>query len=262
MEKDILQTILAAKKEEVARQKQVITETQLQQQLSDRMQMHSLAQSLLNSPTGIIAEFKRRSPSKGWINREADVAQVVQAYEQAGAAGLSVLTDEAFFGGSLKDLRIARQAAQLPVLRKDFVVDEYQLYQARVLQADVVLLIAAALTPLRCRQLACLAHELQLEVLLEVHREEELDCLNEYVDLIGVNNRNLGSFHTDVENSFRMARVLPASLPWVSESGIASAAVVRSLREAGFRGFLMGEAFMKTNNPGNALSDFIKPLNL
>lgn len=151
MEKDILQTILAAKKEEVARQKQVITETQLQQQLSDRMQMHSLAQSLLNSPTGIIAEFKRRSPSKGWINREADVTQVVQAYEQAGAAGLSVLTDEAFFGGSLKDLRIARQAAQLPVLRKEFVVDEYQLYQARVLQADVVLLIAAALTPLRCR---------------------------------------------------------------------------------------------------------------
>ena len=212
------------------------------------------------SPTGIIAEFKRRSPSKGWIHRHADAAQIPLAYQQAGAAALSILTDEAYFGGSLKDIRTARPTVSLPILRKDFIISRYQLLQAKAVQADAVLLIASALTPQACLTLAKEAHTLGLETLLEIHTEAELDYLNEYIDVVGVNNRHLGTFHTDASHSLRLAEALPRGIVKISESGISSPDTLLRLREAGFDGFLIGETFMKTDDPGEALSRFIADL--
>lgn len=257
MDTDILQTIVAHKRVEIARQQETLSLDQLMRQVGTPGQSKSLKQSLEHSATGIIAEFKRRSPSKGWIAPNADPAIVVPGYERAGAAGISVLTDLEFFGGSLEDLETVRPLTRLPILRKDFVIDPYQLFQAKLAGADTVLLIAAALTPDECNELARVAHQLNLEVLLEIHAEKELDYLNEHVDLIGVNNRNLGTFHTDVQNSFRLARKLPEELLWVSESGISQPDTIRELRDAGFRGFLVGERFMKNNDPALALSDFL-----
>lgn len=260
MTTDILQTIVAHKRIEIAHQEEAVSRDFLIRQLETNppRPAKSLKQSLASSPTGIIAEFKRRSPSKGWIAPQADPAVIVPGYEKAGASGISVLTDQEFFGGSLKDLQTIRPLVQLPVLRKDFIISPYQLYQAKVTGADVVLLIAADLTTEECKELGKLAHQLEMEVLLEIHTENELDYLNEYVDLIGVNNRNLGTFHTDVENSFRLAKKLPKELVWVSESGISQPDTLKQLREAGFRGFLMGERFMKTLSPAQALSDFLQ----
>lgn len=257
MDTDILQTIVAHKRVEIARQQQTLSLDQLMRHVGTPGQSKSLKQTLEHSATGIIAEFKRRSPSKGWIAPNADPAIVVPGYERAGAAGISVLTDLEFFGGSLEDLETVRPLTRLPILRKDFVIDPYQLFQAKLAGADTVLLIAAALTPDECSELARVAHQLNLEVLLEIHAEKELDYLNEHVDLIGVNNRNLGTFHTDVQNSFRLARKLPEELLWVSESGISQPDTIRELRNAGFRGFLVGERFMKNNDPALALSDFL-----
>lgn len=257
MDTDILQTIVAHKRVEIARQQETLSLDQLMRRMGPPGQSKSLKQSLEHSATGIIAEFKRRSPSKGWIAPNADPAIVVPGYERAGAAGISVLTDLEFFGGSLEDLETVRPLTRLPILRKDFVIDPYQLFQAKLAGADTVLLIAAALTPDECNELARVAHQLNLEVLLEIHAEKELDYLNEHVDLIGVNNRNLGTFHTDVQNSFRLARKLPEELLWVSESGISQPDTIRELRDAGFRGFLVGERFMKNNDPALALSDFL-----
>lgn len=257
MDTDILQTIVAHKRVEIARQQETLSLDQLMRRVGTPGQSKSLKQSLEHSATGIIAEFKRRSPSKGWIAPNADPAIVVPGYERAGAAGISVLTDLEFFGGSLKDLETVRPLTRLPILRKDFVIDPYQLFQAKLAGADTVLLIAAALTPDECNELARVAHQLNLEVLLEIHAEKELDYLNEHVDLIGVNNRNLGTFHTDVQNSFRLARKFPKELLWVSESGISQPDTIRELRDAGFRGFLVGERFMKNNDPALALSDFL-----
>ena len=234
--------------------------------LSEADVMLAMRRALAESETGVIAEFKRRSPSKGWLHEDAKVEAVVPAYETGGASACSVLTDGEFFGGTLEDLKQARRLVRLPLLRKDFVVDEYQLYQARAAGAAAVLLIAAVLSPDECRRFARTAHELELEVLLEVHTPSELSRLNGYVDMLGVNNRDLGTFHTDVENSFRMADLLrrevgggSGPLP-VSESGISDPETVVRLREAGFRGFLMGEAFMKSGDPGRALAEFIARL--
>lgn len=257
MEKDILHEIIARKRIEIIRQKEAVSEARLEEMLDGKITAgHSMKEALKTSPIGIIAEFKRRSPSKGWIRKEADPTEVVSRYGEAGASALSVLTDEEFFGGTLKDLHMARNATHLPILRKDFIISRYQLLQARLAEADAVLLIAAALTPSFCRELADEAHKLHLEVLLEIHTEKELEHYNGSVDMVGVNNRNLGTFHTDVENSFRMAERLPPDAIHVSESGIASPETVLRLREAGYRGFLMGEAFMKTPDPGKALSEF------
>lgn len=257
MATDILQTIVAHKRIELARQEEAVPLDSLIQQLDTLRPSRSMRQSLADSPTGIIAEFKRRSPSKGWIAQEADPAVIVPGYERAGASSISVLTDQEFFGGTLDDLHAVRSLIQLPVLRKDFIVSPYQLFQAKLVGADVVLLIAAALTVEECKSLGKLAHQLQMEVLLEIHAEKELDYLHEYVDLLGVNNRNLGTFHTDVENSFRLAQKLPKEYLWVSESGISQPETIRQLRKAGFSGFLMGERFMKTSSPEQALSDFL-----
>lgn len=257
MATDILQTIVAHKRIELARQEEAVPLDSLIRQLDTLRPSRSMRQSLADSPTDIIAEFKRRSPSKGWIAQEADPAVIVPGYERAGASGISVLTDQEFFGGTLDDLHAVRPLIQLPVLRKDFIVSPYQLFQAKLVGADVVLLIAAALTVEECKSLGKLAHQLQMEVLLEIHAEKELDYLHENVDLLGVNNRNLGTFHTDVENSFRLAQKLPKEYLWVSESGISQPETIRQLRKAGFRGFLMGERFMKTSSPEQALSDFL-----
>ena len=260
--KDILQEIIATKRAEVDRRKR---ETDLQalyrQAETPRTTRHSLREALRSSSTGIISEFKRRSPSKGWINRDADVQSVVHAYQRAGATALSVLTDTPYFGGTDDDLRVARQACSLPILRKDFTIDEFQLVESRVLGADAVLLIAAALTREQCRRFAEIAHQLELEVLLEIHDQSELDYYSEYVDVLGVNNRNLGSFHTDVANSFRLIEQMPQEATPISESGISNPDTVKELRAIGFKGFLIGENFMKTEAPGDSLKSFINALN-
>lgn len=267
--KDILQDIIANKRIEVERQKQAVKLQTLLALGGERLERitYSIRASLAASPSGIIAEFKRKSPSKGWLHPDAAIADIVPAYEKAGASACSVLTDSQFFGGSLGDLCMARKLVNIPLLRKDFIIDEYQLYQARVMGADAVLLIAACLTPDQCLSLAELAHTLQLETLLEIHSEAELDYLNPHIDMLGVNNRNLGTFHTDVENSFRLAEKMQeitkakdVSPLLVSESGISDTATVSRLRETGFRGFLIGETFMKTERPGETLSGFIEGL--
>ena len=217
-----------------------------------------MREALLQSETGIIAEFKRRSPSKGWIKEEGRADVIPLAYQQNGAAALSILTDEHYFGGSDDFIRIARQSGvTLPILYKNFVIDEAQLYAAALCGASAVLLIAACLTKVQCKSLMDKAHALGLEVLLEMHAEHELEYADFGPDLCGINNRNLGSFVTDVENSFRLAELLPKDAVKVSESGISDPATVRALRSAGFRGFLIGENFMKTPDPGQALREFI-----
>lgn len=256
----ILDKIIVRKRLEIARHQEAVSLDKLKAiELPDRQPV-SFRQALLASDTGIIAEFKRKSPSKGWIHPGARPECVVPAYERDGAAAASILTDGPFFGGALGDLRCARSLVSLPLLRKDFIIDEYQLYQARALGADVVLLIAAALTPALVARFARKAHELGLEVLLEVHTEEELGCLCPEIDVVGINNRNLKTFVTDVETSFCLGEKLPAGTVCISESGLSSAGTVKQLQAAGFRGFLMGENFMKEPDPGRALSDFVDRL--
>lgn len=258
--KDILSEIIANKRFEVDLQKQSISLEQLQNSLETTVKQRSLKEALKSSSSGIIAEFKRRSPSKGWINRKALAEDIVPGYVNAGASAVSILTDEKFFGGNLKDIKDARPLIDIPILRKDFIVDEYQLYQAKIIGADAVLLIAAALKKEELHALAAKAHELGLEVLLEIHSVEELKYINANMDVIGINNRNLGTFFTDVENSFRLAEQLPSDAVLVSESGISDPATVKRLQKAGFKGFLIGENFMKTDNPELALKSFIEVL--
>nr|WP_302830785.1 indole-3-glycerol phosphate synthase TrpC [uncultured Bacteroides sp.] len=269
--KDILSEIVKHKRIEVEMQKQAISSEHLREQvdilMNESPHRRSMKKALATSATGIIAEFKRRSPSKGWIYESADAEKIPAAYETAGASAVSILTDEKFFGGSLRDIRTARPLISIPILRKDFIIDEYQLLQARIVGADAILLIAACLSQEECTLLTARAHSLGLEVLLEIHSPSELAYINKEVDMIGVNNRNLGTFVTDVENSFRIAEQLrqtvtgitgssaaPENLPLlVSESGISHPETIHNLRAAGFRGFLMGETFMKTEYPGDTL---------
>ena len=221
----------------------------------------SLRDALLHSDTGIIAEFKRRSPSKGWIKEEGKAEVIPLSYQLNGAAAISILTDEHYFGGCDDFIRMARKSGvTIPVLYKNFVIHEAQLYAAALCGASAVLLIAACLTKQECKTLLHKAHELGLEVLLEMHSEEELEYAEIGPDLCGINNRNLGSFVTDVENSFRLAELLPKDAVKVSESGISNPETVKSLRQAGFRGFLIGENFMKATDPGQALNDFLTQL--
>jgi indole-3-glycerol phosphate synthase len=243
---DILQEIVAHKHEEI-------------EQLCAKKA--SLREALLASDNGIIAEFKRRSPSKGWIKEEGRADIIPLSYQQNGAAALSILTDEHYFGGHDDFIRIARKSGvTIPILYKNFVINEAQLYAAALCGASAVLLIAACLSKAECKQLLNKAHELGLEVLLEMHSEEELEYVELEPDLCGINNRNLGSFVTDVQNSFRLAELLPKDAVKVSESGISNPETVKALRQAGFRGFLIGENFMKTPDPGKALNNFIAQL--
>jgi indole-3-glycerol phosphate synthase len=211
--------------------------------------------------SGIIAEFKRQSPSKGNINRYADVEQVSVGYMQAGASALSVLTDNKFFGGSSQDLITARKFNFCPILRKDFIIDEYQIVEAKSIGADVILLIARILTPEQIKKLTEVAHQLGMEVFLETHSEQEiLDNLDAPVDLVGINNRNLDTFEVSVENSIRLAEMLPNERIKVAESGIDSIDTIRLLKQNGFKGFLIGEYFMKNSNPASTCRELIQSI--
>lgn len=222
----------------------------------------SLRKALLDSTTGIIAEFKRRSPSKGWIKEEGRADIIPLAYQQNGAAAISILTDKQYFGGHDRFITEARKSGvTVPILYKNFVVSELQLFEALLCGASAVLLIAACLTKNECASLLRKAHELGLEVLLEMHSEDELEYSELEPDLCGINNRNLGSFVTDVDNSFRMAELLPEDAVKVSESGISDADTIVRLRQAGFKGFLIGESFMKTPDPGAELKKIIEIIN-
>ena len=243
---DILQEITAHKFDEIAALK---------------AKKPSLREALLTSESGIIAEFKRRSPSKGWIKEDGRADEIPLSYEKNGAAAVSILTDRDYFGGSDDFIRAARKSGvTVPILYKNFVVDELQLAAAALCGASTVLLIAACLTKDECRHLLNKAHELGLEVLLEMHSEAELEYAELQPDLCGINNRHLGSFVTDVETSFRLAELLPKDAVKVSESGISDPRTVKALKEAGFNGFLIGENFMKTEAPGLALHQFISAL--
>ena len=261
--KDILQEIVAHKRVEVEQFKQAVPPTQLYRQAEAILDFSapSISEALCTSGSGIIAEFKRKSPSKGWIKEEGKAEEIPLSYQQHGAAALSILTDEHYFGGHDEFIRIARrQGMKIPILYKNFVIDEYQLFQARLCGASAVLLIAACLTKADCRTLQHTAHELGMEVLLEMHSQEELDYADQTPDLCGINNRHLGSFVTDVETSFRLAEYLPKEAVKVSESGLSDPLTVKELRSAGFRGFLMGEHFMKHADPGEALETFIQQI--
>ena len=243
---DILQEITAHKLEEIAALK---------------AKKPSLKEALLNSESGIIAEFKRRSPSKGWIKEDGRADEIPLSYEKNGASAVSILTDRDYFGGSDDFIRAARKSGvTVPILYKNFVVDELQLAAAALCGASAVLLSAACLTKDECRYLLNKAHELGLEVLLEMHSEAELEYAELQPDLCGINNRHLGSFVTDVETAFRLAELLPKDAVKVSESGISDPRTVKALKEAGFNGFLIGENFMKTEAPGLALHQFISAL--
>ena len=255
---DILDKIIAQKKIEI----ETINHKRIE---SEAINCHreniSMRKALEQSQSGIISEFKRRSPSKGWINRNAIVSETIPEYISSGGAACSILTDKCFFGGTLDDLKQARECAtDTPLLRKDFIIHPSQIYEARVYGADAVLLIARCITNKECAVLAATAHQLGLEVLLEVHYEDELSYLNDNIDMLGINNRNLGTFQTDINNSFKMAEAMRkhhGSTLLVSESGISRAETISDLRNRNFKGFLIGETFMKTGNPGKALSDLI-----
>lgn len=257
---NILDTIVARKKEEVAARKALRTVADLEKELFFGRETLSLSASLVHPErTGIIAEFKRKSPSKGVINAQASVEDVTAAYARYGASGLSVLTDTDFFGGSNADLVLARQQ-QVPILRKDFMIDEYQVVEAKAIGADVILLIAACLSPAEVKSLASFAKSLRLEVLLEIHDETELVHICDEVDLVGVNNRNLKTFEVDINTSLRLIGQMPAEKPGVAESGISNPETIKTLKQAGFKGFLIGENFMKQPDPSIAFADFVQHL--
>lgn len=260
---DILQEIVVHKRIEVERFKQQLSEQEIHRRVEAILDFSvpSMSKALTASESGIIAEFKRRSPSKGWIKEEGKAEEIPLSYQEHGAAALSILTDEQYFGGKDDFIRIARHAGvHIPILYKNFIIDEYQLFQARLCGASAVLLIAADLSKEECQSLLSTAHGLGLEVLLEMHSEEELEYAEMEPDMCGINNRNLGTFITDVQNSFRLAELLPKDSVKVSESGISNPDTVKALRLAGFRGFLIGETFMKTSDPGKALKEFISKL--
>ncbi len=261
---DVLDEIVAWKRQEVEIQKNEVPPSLLYAQvehiMAEGISLRSMSGCLSSSPYGIISEFKRKSPSKGWIKEEGKADVIPAQYASHGASAISILTDEKYFGGHLSFIEKARPMVDIPILRKEFIIDEYQLFQARAVQADAVLLIAAELTLSECRQLIRMAHELSLEVLLEIHGEKELDYCDLEADMIGVNNRDLGTFHTTVDNSFAMISKLPSDRVLVSESGISNPETVRLLREIGYRGFLMGEHFMRYDNPGEALAEFISAI--
>ena len=258
----ILEKIIVTKKEEVEKRKNEIGIAQLSNYHYFNKKCNSLKTNLLrNGSSGIIAEFKKKSPSKGDINTAARVEQVTKSYVEAGAAGLSVLTDTDYFGGKPDDLKTARETNPfIPILRKDFIIDEYQVVEAKAYGADVILLIAACLEIKQAELLARKAKSLGMEVLLEVHNAKELKKINDFIDIVGVNNRNLKTFKTDVEISAKLAGLIPHRFIKISESGLENPGTILSLREKGFRGFLIGETFMKTEDPGESCRKLISEL--
>ena len=258
----ILDKIVAHKKKEVERSKQIISIEQLEKSVLFNRYPISLTEKLITeNSNGIIAEFKRRSPTKGILNDKVNVIEVVKQYELAGVCGSSILTDKEFFGGSQKDIIDVRNEVNIPLLRKDFMIDEYQFLEAKSWGADVVLLIAAILTPEQVSHFTGLAKSLSMEVLLELHDEIELGHVNDMVDMVGINNRNLKTFEVDIQRSLKMAQQIPPDKVKIAESGISAVSTVRLFKENGFRGFLMGENFMKEADPGEAFAKFVRELN-
>ncbi len=258
----ILDEINANKRREIAAAKEKISLDDLKKSPFFTRKTNSLKAALQQpGASGIIAEFKTKSPSKGIINDTVEVTEVTSGYVAAGASGLSVLTDHNYFGGSFENLAKARFTnPNTPILRKDFMLDPYQVYEAKAHGADLILLIAASLSKEEMIKLTEVAKELDLEVLVEVHTEEEVEKLNPIVDLVGVNNRNLKTFEVDIETSVRLGKLLPETMVRISESGLSTIENIHYLRNAGFEGFLMGENFMKTENPGKACAQFIRNL--
>lgn len=258
---NILDKIVIEKRKEVAERKEQLPIATLENSLFYGRQTVSMKENILRKDKfGIISEFKRKSPSKGMINEFAEVEKVTAGYVQAGASALSVLTDEKFFGGSSKDLSTARKINACPIIRKDFIIDEYQIVEAKSIGADCILLIAAILTPKEVERLAKFAKSLNLEILLELHDEEELEHICNEVDLVGINNRNLKDFTVDINKSIEMAKRIPDDFVKVAESGISEVATILKFRENGFKGFLMGERFMHEEKPELACANFINEL--
>ncbi|MFZ4058378.1 MAG: indole-3-glycerol phosphate synthase TrpC [Ferruginibacter sp.] len=256
----ILDTIIAHKYEAVATRKTIVPVSKLEQSVYFNRPTISLKASLLDdTKNGIIAEFKRQSPSKGIINNTADVIKVTEAYTTLGASGLSILTDEHFFGGKAEDVMAAR-IHSIPILRKDFIVDEYQILEAKAMGADVILLIAACLSKERVATLAAFAQSLQLEVLLELHGDEELNHITDDIALIGVNNRDLQTFTVDINRSIALSEHIPKDKIKIAESGIHDVQTICTFRNAGFKGFLIGENFMKAADPAIAFAEFTQQL--
>lgn len=257
----ILEKIAAYKIKEIEAKKEAIPTRLLEKFPLFAKETRSLAEALRISTTGIIAEHKRRSPSKSVINEKVLLHEVVLGYEEAGASGISVLTDSNFFGGSLDDLLVAEKTVSIPILRKEFIVDPYQIYEAKAYGADAILLIAAYLSAEELKQFSHLAKSLKLDVLLEVHNYEELQkSLLPNVDIIGVNNRNLKNFKVDINISRKLSEEIPQEFVKISESGISDIETIKDLKSYGFEGFLIGENFMKTENPGEAAKTFIASL--
>lgn len=252
---NILDKIIERKKVEVATAKSNIPVEQLKSTEFFERKTLSLKESVKNK-SGIIAEFKRQSPSKGIINNTASPLEVASAYETYGASGVSILTDTDFFGGSSEDVLKVRNHLNIPILRKDFMIDEYQFYEAKNIGADVILLIASCLSPNQVEEFTDLAHELNMEVLLEIHTEEELKHFNPKIDLVGINNRNLKDFKVDLQHSVQLKNLLPKDVVSIAESGIYNLEDFIYLKEKGFDGFLMGEYFMKNAEPARAFEDF------
>jgi indole-3-glycerol phosphate synthase len=259
----ILDDIVANKRKEIEKRKPLSSIERFRKEgffweISNR----SLKQSLLaEGSSGIIAEFKRKSPSKGWFKtKELEVEPVIRHYNDKGAAGISVLTDEDYFGGDLDDLIQTKVISDIPVLRKDFIVDEWQIAEAKAFGADVILLIAACLSPAEVKQLAAFTKTIGLEVLLEIHNEDELAHICDEVDMVGVNNRNLKNFEVDIRTSLQLIDMIPPGKPAIAESGISKVETIVTLKKAGFRGFLIGETFMKEPDPGAAFASFVKQL--
>lgn len=256
---NILDTIVAQKRKEVEQRRLATPISVLEQQPHFIRSVYSLVSFLADTTrTGIIAEYKRKSPSKGIINATATVEEVTKAYAEH-ASGISVLTDTDFFGGSTADLEKAR-FNKVPILRKDFMIDEYQVYEAKAMGADVILLIAACLSPEQVNELGASAKGLGMEVLLEIHNEEELVHISDMVDMVGVNNRNLKTFEVDIQTSLHLISHIPAGKPAIAESGISNVDTIVTLRNAGFSGFLIGENFMKEPKPSVAFADFVHQL--
>ena len=258
---NILDRIIADKKNEVALRKSLFPISYWEASpLFDRP-LNRLSARLRSSHSGIIAEHKRRSPSKQTINTKLSVSEVVQGYDKAGACGLSILTDHKYFGGSLEDLNLARATTNLPLLRKEFIIDEYQLIEAKAQGADLILLIAAVLSREEIQTLSTVAQKLDLEVLLEIHNQEELEkSIMPSLDLLGVNNRNLKTFEVSLETSRALAPLIPDEFVKVSESGLSDIKSIKTLQSIGYQGFLVGENFMKTTQPGSAAQEFISQL--
>ncbi len=257
----ILDKIIAYKRQEVATLKQQVPVAELEKQLQNVAVVPQL-RDFISQPgkNGIIAEFKRQSPSKGLINGHAQPADVAVYYQQAGVSAMSVLTDKHFFGGSADDLQQARSVTNIPVLRKDFTVDEYQIMEARAIGASAILLIAACLSKEEVQRFARLAVDLGLDVLFEVHNREELDKYCDEIGVVGVNNRNLKTFEVNLQNSIDLLQHFPSGVKKVAESGISNIHTIEMLRKEGFDGFLIGENFMKTDNPGKACIEFCASL--